>query len=60
MYNKYLVLNNLQWLICYKTQPNKKAQIPSLTLSINPHRSSLLISPLDGIQSPHKADEYKF
>ena len=23
MYKEYLALNNLQWLICHKTQPNR-------------------------------------
>ena len=32
MYKKDLALNNLQWLICHKTQPNQIIYIPYISL----------------------------
>ena len=33
MYKEYLALNNLQWLICYKTQPNQIIYIFNMYVS---------------------------
>ena len=37
MYKEDLPLNNLQWLICHKTQPNQPLQMFSMTTSFMTH-----------------------
>ena len=51
MYKKDLASNNLQWLICHKTKPNQTTHL---------YRPLRLLSPLDGIQCPHRVGECKF
>ena len=53
-----LALNDLQGLICHKTQPTNQSLSVSLSLLPSIRSAIALINPHDATQCPYKADKY--